>query len=253
VGNIVTYVKEKVTAANGGTAEWPHIPAAEIEKLTELFDDFHRKHMVCKGDPTSADRLARKEAADRLEEFMRYFIKRYLNFDPVTDVDREKMHLHLRDTKPTPQGPVSDGVEVTITNDPLADSHRHILHYKREGASNKAKAPWHLVVFQTHIQEPDTPDPMIDGERFWSKDFINLDSPYTHQHLSTDAGKTCWYRAHWEASNGAKGPLYDTGADSVSVVIACMYKPTRRRDIPTRVCLGGNRASWVKIMGGFYE
>jgi hypothetical protein len=207
VGNIVTYVTEKVTAASGGTAEWTHIPAAETQTLTELYDDYHRKHMVCKGDPTSSDRLARKEAGDKLEKFTRYYIKRYLSFPPVTDVDREKMHLHLLNTKPTPQGPVNEGVEITITNDPMADSHRHILYYKREGASNKAKAPWHLAVFQIYIQGPDDPAPMIDSERFWSKDFINMDSPYTHQHTTPDVGKTCWYRAHWEATNGAKGPL----------------------------------------------
>jgi hypothetical protein len=207
VGNIVTYVTEKVTAASGGTAEWTHIPAEETQTLTELYDDFHSKHVVCKGDPTSADRLARKEAADTLEKFTRYFVKRYLSFDPVTNVDREKMHLPLLNQKSTPQGTVNEAVEITITNDPMADSHRHILHYKREGASNKAKAPWHLAVFQIYIQGPDDPAPMIDSERFWSKDFINMDSPYTHQHVSTDVGKICWYRAHWEASSSAKGPL----------------------------------------------
>jgi hypothetical protein len=74
VGKLVTYVTGKVTVASGGTAEWTHIPAEEIQKLTELFDDYHSKHTVCKGDPIAADRLARKEAGDTLEEFTRYFL-----------------------------------------------------------------------------------------------------------------------------------------------------------------------------------
>jgi hypothetical protein len=94
---------------------------------------------------------------------------------------------------------------MTITNDPLVDSHRHIIHYKKLGAAGRGKAPWRLAVFQTYIQAPGDPSPLIDGESFWSRDYISMKSPFKRPHRSADSGKTCWYRACWESQGGKQG------------------------------------------------
>jgi hypothetical protein len=62
-----------------------------------------------------------------------------------------------------------------------------------------------MGVFQICIRKPGEPEPSISDESVWSKDIICLSSPLKIQHKDTDAGKDCYYRAHWEALDGKKG------------------------------------------------
>jgi hypothetical protein len=48
-----------------------------------------------------------------------------------------------------------------------------------------------MAIFQTYIQSPDDPDPAIDNEDTWSKDIINLSSPFGPQASLHGCGQNC--------------------------------------------------------------
>jgi hypothetical protein len=182
------------------------VPTADVTALNLLSADATATLAAIESpESTAIDIASCKMAFDALDAKMRYIKKRNFTKPPLTAADFISLGLKVPDTTPSPGSTVTDTVDMTITNDPVADSHRQIIRYKRLGAANKSKAPWHMAVLQIYIQAAGDPDPAIDDDALWSKDIVNLSSPYIHQHHSADAGKTCWYRAHWEAENSDKG------------------------------------------------
>jgi hypothetical protein len=117
------------------------------------------------------------------------------------------MGFHLLDDIRTTVTAVNDAVDIdSITNGPIPGSHTHILHYHIEGSPRRAKAPYHLAVFQVYIQGADDPPPILNSERGWSKDYVSLNEPFELRHEPGDVGKTAHYRALWETEGGVKGP-----------------------------------------------
>jgi hypothetical protein len=151
--------------------------------------------------------MAKDEAKAALDTAMRDFTNASIRYNrKMTSADKLFLGVPTRDPARALRREVTDTVDMTITNDPAVDSHRHIIHYKRLGAESRSKDPYHLAVFQTYIQGPGESEPRIDDDAAWSKDITNMASPFVQQHRSADAGKTCWYRSRWEALNNAKGP-----------------------------------------------
>jgi hypothetical protein len=187
----------------GTPAEWAHIPKEDSDKLVAVVNAFQHEYENCTAQANAADRLARREAGKAMEQFIRYFVKRYLRYAPVTDEDRAAMGLNNYDATPTPGPDVNDTVEMAITNAPTGDT--HIIHYKRMGVKSKAKTPWHMAIFQAAARKRDEAPPAIDKDDDWGKDVISMDSPFRHTWPSELAGQIGYYRAHWEASNGKKG------------------------------------------------
>jgi hypothetical protein len=180
--------------------------ATQCSNVLAVIGEFLNARNEYQVDKTKAKRLVKDEKKKALEAAMRKFANTSIRFnDKMTVADKLALGIGPGDETDTPQGQVTDTVDMTITNDAAADSHTHIIHYKKLGANNNAKAPWHLAVFQTYVQGPGDPEPLIDDDALWSRDIINMSSPFTHQYRSADAGKTAWYRAHWEAESSDKG------------------------------------------------
>jgi hypothetical protein len=94
----------------------------------------------------------------------------------------------------------------SIINGPITGSHTHVIRYHIEGSPHRAKAPYHLAVFPVYIQGPDDPQPILNSEHGWGKDFLSMKEPFELRHEPDDVGKTAHYRAHWETEGGVKGP-----------------------------------------------
>jgi hypothetical protein len=181
--------------------------AAECAAVVLKIGTFFEKRAAYQADRSKARRLLKNAAMKVLVAAMRKFANDAIRFNDLMNVaDKFVMGIGPVDETDTPQGSVGDGVEMTVTNGLLVDSHIQYIHYKRQGAANRAKAPWHLAVFQMYVQGPGDPAPLVNNDALWSRDIINLASPFVVQHGDADAGKTCWYRAHWEALDGKKGP-----------------------------------------------
>ncbi|MDR3324576.1 MAG: hypothetical protein LBS82_01120 [Spirochaetaceae bacterium] len=182
---------------------WDGVVCAQILiKISEFLD----ARAEYQAEKTKSRQLAKDRKKAAVKAAMRKFANSSVRFnDKMQPEDKLELGIGPHDETDTEQGEVGNAVDMTITNDPLANSHRHILHYRKLGSKSKAKAPWHMAVFQTYIQGPGDPDPDIRNEAMWSKDIINMTTPLKHQHNPADAGKMAWYRAHWEANGGKKG------------------------------------------------
>jgi hypothetical protein len=198
---MLTYVTAKCTPAH----VWEHIPQTALARLTTLYDDWCEAYEKIKGPHTPVDTEKKNEARKAAKTYLSEFIARYLVWDPVTDADRLAMGMPLRDRVNTPGGEVVDTVEMSFRNDPRPGTHTQYMYYKILGAANRAKAPYHLLVLQTYIQGPGDPAPSVDAAAHWSRDIVNMSSPFKITFDSADAGKVCWYRALWEAKGGKQG------------------------------------------------
>jgi hypothetical protein len=199
--SVLTYVGPHIEDGS-----WTDIPAASWAAFKAAYAMWAPAYAACKEPHLPTDTEAKNLAEVDLRLALSDLLDRGLLLSPRTADDAVAMGFTLIDDARTGTAVVTDSVDMSITNDPQPDSHTHIIHYRKLGAPNRSKAPWHLAVFQTYIQGPGDPEPLADDDSFWSADITNMKSPYTHQHLSTDIGKTCWYRTRWQAKNGNKGP-----------------------------------------------
>jgi hypothetical protein len=61
-------------------------------------------------------------------------------------------------------------------------------------------------VFQVYIKGADDPEPILNSEQGWSKDYLSMTEPFEMRHESGDVGKIAYNCAHWETSGEVKGP-----------------------------------------------
>jgi hypothetical protein len=109
---------------------------------------------------------------------------------------------------------VNDAVDIdNISNGPIPGSHTHSISYHIEGKTHRAKAPYHLAVFQVYLKGAGDAEPILNSERGWSKDYVSMNEPFEIRHEPGDMGKIAYYRAHWETTGGAKGPWSMMGAE----------------------------------------
>jgi hypothetical protein len=183
------------------------VPAADIAKMNELAALATSSLAVVNSNEKTATAVTQCNSDfAALDEQMRYIKKRNFTKPPLEDADFTALLLKIPDSNKTAGGEIEDTVAMTFVNDSHPGTHKQFVRYKILGADNNSKAPYHMAVFQTYIQGPGDPDPLIDDDSFWSKDIICMSSPLEYIHKSTDVGKNCWYRARWEAEGGEQGP-----------------------------------------------
>jgi hypothetical protein len=200
--NLLNYATPKIAST---PVVWTHVPLEELTTLTKLYGDWDEAYSKTKGPHTPVDTEKKNEARTAGEKGLRYFIQRYLIWEPVTNADRVAMGLPLGDLINTPGGEIKDTVAMSFRNDPRPDTHTQYTDYKKTGAANKAKEPYHMAVFQRYIQGPGDPAPSVDKDELWSRDIINMSSPLETKFDSAGAGKICWYRARWEGKDSQQG------------------------------------------------
>jgi hypothetical protein len=202
--SVLTYVTPHIEGAN---ADWTDIPAASWVAFKAAHAAWVPAYAACKGAHLPKDTEAKNLAEKALRAALTDLLDRGLLLPPRTSEDAVAMGFHLIDDTRTPITEVNDAVDIDrIVNGAIPGSHTHILHYHIEGSPHRAKAPYHLAVFQVYIRGAGDPEPILNSERGWSKDYISMTEPFEMRHEPGDVGKTAYYRAHWETSGGVKGP-----------------------------------------------
>jgi hypothetical protein len=191
----------------GAEADWADLPAASWMAFKDAQAAWVPAYAACKGAHLPKDTQAKQAAKAALCAALEDLIDRGFLIDPRTAEDVVAMGFHLIDGTRTPTTVVNDAVDIDeITNGIIPGSHTHIVRYHIEGRPNRAKAPYHLAVFQVYVKGAADPEPILNSERGWSKDYISMTEPFEMRHEPGDVGKTAYYRAHWETSGGVKGP-----------------------------------------------
>jgi hypothetical protein len=98
---LLNYATPKIAAS---PSVWPHIPLQALTDLSKLFDGWDEAYGKTKGLHTPADTERKNEARKAGETGLRYFVQRYLIWDPVTEADRLAMGLPPHDLINTPEG-----------------------------------------------------------------------------------------------------------------------------------------------------
>jgi hypothetical protein len=85
---------------------------------------------------------------------------------PRTETDVVAMGFSLVDGTRTSITVVNDAVDIdNISNGPIPGSHAHIISYHIEGKAHRAKAPYHLAVFQVYLKGAGDAEPILNSER----------------------------------------------------------------------------------------
>jgi hypothetical protein len=171
-------------------------------------------YAACKGAHLPRETEAKNLAKAALCAALTELLERGLLLAPRTETDAVAMGFHLIDGTRTTVTAVNDAVDIDeISNGVIPGSHTHVVRYRVEGRSSRAKAPYHLAVFQVYVRGAGDPEPILNRERGWSKDYISMVEPFELRHEPGDVGKTAYYRAQWETSSGVKGPWAMTSAE----------------------------------------
>jgi hypothetical protein len=202
--SVLTYATPHI---EGAEADWADIPAASWTAFKEATAAWTPAYAACKGAHLPKDTEVKNLAKAALRTVLSDLLERGLLIDPRTSEDAVAMGFHLIDDTRTSVTTVNDAVDIdSIANGAIPGSHTHIVRYHIEGSPHRAKAPYHLAVFQVYIRGADDPEPILNSERGWSKDYISMTEPFEIRHKPGDMGKTAYYRAHWETAGGVKGP-----------------------------------------------
>ncbi|MDR1324584.1 MAG: hypothetical protein LBK00_00935 [Treponema sp.] len=202
--SMLTYVTPFIEGPN---AAWTDIPITSWTVFKEAHAAWVPAYAACKGAHLPKDTEAKNLAKTGLRTAISDLLERGLLLAPRTSEDVVAMGFHLINNTHTTVATVNDAVDIDrIVNGTIPGSHTHTLYYHIEGKPRRAKAPYHLAVFQVYIRDASDPEPILNSERGWSKDYISMTEPFVMRHEPEDVGKTAYYRAHWETSGGVKGP-----------------------------------------------
>jgi hypothetical protein len=202
--NVLTYAGPHI---EGTSADWTDIPTTSWTAFKEALTAWTPAYAACKGAHLPHDTEVKNLAEKALRTALSDLLERGLLLEPRTSADAIAMGFHLLDGTRTPITVVGDAVDIDrIINGSIPGSHSHIIYYHIEGSANRSKSPYHLLVLQVYIKGSGDPEPILNSERGWSKDYICMNEPFEIRHEPDDVGKVAYYRAHWETSGGVKGP-----------------------------------------------
>ena len=95
-------------------ARWGHIPKNDMDALENQFSQWktaYEKTLAPHIPQLTAEKNRVRAAAERA---LRRFVNRFLRFEPVTDLDRDKMSIPNRDQTRTPHVEVTEVVEFEL-------------------------------------------------------------------------------------------------------------------------------------------
>ncbi|MDR1466083.1 MAG: hypothetical protein LBI40_00460, partial [Treponema sp.] len=124
------------------------------------------------------------------------------NIDPnkaVTDPDRERLHLSIRDTKPSPVPPPSTTPEIEFT---YPGARRIDLHFRDFRGKSKAKpkeAAGAVILYEVRNTPPVNQDELPHSV-FTSR------TPYHFEFKEEERGKRVYVALFWQNRKGEKGP-----------------------------------------------
>jgi hypothetical protein len=208
---VLTYATPHIEGPN---ADWTDIPAVSWINFKAAQAAWVPAYAACKGAHLPKDTETKNMAKNALCTTLTELLERGFLLSPRTSEDAVAMGFHLINYKRTPITEVKDMVDIDrIVNGAIPGSHIHTLYYHIEGSQYRAKAPYHLAVFQVYIKGTDDPEPILNSKDSWSKDYISMREPFKIRHKPGDVGKTAYYRAHWESLGGVSGPWSMSSAE----------------------------------------
>jgi hypothetical protein len=189
--NIVDYVLDN-------KARWGHIRQDDADTLEQQFDEW--AHIFEKTLVPHIPQLTAEKNRVRLasERALRHFVNRFLRFEPVTDLDRDKMHIPNRDLIRTPHIDVTEVVEFELK---LRNIREVLVNFWIKGQTHKAKpAGYDGAVIVWDVL--DTPPATVSDLTLHT---MASRTPHALEFDETERGRTVYIAASWQNERGLIG------------------------------------------------
>jgi hypothetical protein len=175
-------------------AEWVTRNAAHIEAQSQA----------------AAALVAKDTARAAYEAGLRRQVRKTQNAPAVTDADRAKLRITIRDTTPTaPGAPMTRPVVQVDTS----QRRQHELLVTDELTPNSRSKPDDTTHYEVWVKVGDTPPADESELRFVD---ISSTASLIVKYKGTDAGKTAHYMARWVNSRKEKGPWSQTVSATIT-------------------------------------
>jgi hypothetical protein len=195
-----SFVKTLLNYVESKSSEWTHIPPVKIADLTAKYNAFATAFDAAQPPSRSPDIVARQNAQKECTKALREFVKQYLHFAPVTDVDRAEMGIPNHDTVRTGHTVVTEKVEYTIN---LKGIRELVVDFKVQGAESRAKPRGYdgaVIIWGLADKRVENPDGAMPNHTLASR------TPFTLRFDEADRGKTVSMALAWQNERGITGP-----------------------------------------------
>jgi hypothetical protein len=201
--DLLEWVKNFSAVVTVKASVW-NIPADTAQDLTAKVNAYETTYEAAKGENgTKALILEKNERRDALKADLRNIKNKYIDYnDAVTDPDRERLGLPIRDRNPTPKPkPTSRPLlEVVPTN-----NRQHTATAINQAAGKKTKpADVHGVRYVWEIR--DAAPANADDLR---RSVFRIKTTEVFDYEESDRGKRVFYAACYENAKGEAGPWSD--------------------------------------------
>jgi len=206
---LLEWLKNFSTVLAENASAW-NVPADVASGLTAAVKGYETAYEAAKGENgTKALLLEKTEKKDALKGDVRNIKNKYLDYnDAVSDPDRERLGLPIRDRNPTPKSRPTGRplLEVAPTN-----NRQHTATAINQGTGKKAKPDGvHGVRYVWEIREagPSNADDL-------RRSVFRIKTTEVFDYSEEERGKKVFYAACYENAKGEAGP----GSDIVGAII----------------------------------
>jgi len=196
---ITQYIAPKLS---GASPAWDHIPSRHFQELIGAYADWYNAYALTLTPHTPAVITAKNDARRKAEQIIRPFIRRFLQFEPVTNADRVNMRLPLHDIIRTDHKVVEEEVEFVLIIRGIRVVH---VDFWVLGSGHKAKPAGYdgAVIVWDVLDEPPADPNALNRHTMASR------TPFTLEFPEEERGKTVYVALCWQNERGIIGRWSD--------------------------------------------
>jgi hypothetical protein len=193
--NIVEYTTDKCTLPQ---PEWTHIPAADLAAINAEYTAWNEAYAATLVPHIPQANSEKKRARAASERALRQFVNRFLRYEPVTDIDRDKIGVPNRRANRTPHTSVHENVEFELR---LRNIREVAVDFWVKDASGKGKPLGYngAVIVWAILDEP--PADILNLTRHTTA----TKTPHIFTFDEDQRGKRVYFAACWQNERGLTG------------------------------------------------
>jgi hypothetical protein len=193
--NLTDYVIDNAT-------RWGHIKPDDVDALENLFDTWNNAYELTLVPHIPQLTAEKNRVRTATERALRAFINRFLRWPPVTDLDRDKMHIRNWDTIRTPQGAPTTVPEIEVDSSVI----RQLSLRLRDYGSKHWSKPDHIHGMELTWGIQETRPTIVTDLPHYETETSN---PILLTFEEEERGKRVFFTARWINATAQPGPWSD--------------------------------------------
>jgi len=192
---IVQYVGNKTAGAN---PVWTNIPSASKNALTNAYEAWYNAFALTFNPHSPQTTREKNRVRLESERVLRGFVNQFLRFPPVTNLDRDNMHIPNHDLIRTPHIDVTETVEFELK---LRNIREVLVNFWIKGEKHHAKPANYdgAVIIWDVLETPPTNPHDLTLHTMASR------TPHALEFQEEERGRTVYIAAAWQNERGLIG------------------------------------------------